>query len=169
LRTILAYADGKAEAKDFAKALQGLESLDKLLQAPTAASTGTPTDGGLVKKRKFLIERWQRIPQEVRADLQQLQEAIEREMPGEDADELIDLAEDYLDDVYTEMKDAIDDDINSGDAQYKNAINTIKAFRAKIASEPLIQHLKKNQLKVKLSVESILLDALAEVEQALAS
>jgi hypothetical protein len=166
LRAVLAYADGKAEARDFGKALQGLDSLDKLLQAPTAAP---PPASGLVKKRKFLVDRWQRIPQEVRADLQKLKEAIEREMPGEDADELLELAEDYLDDFYGEMKEAIDEDINSGDAQYKSAITTIGDFRTKIAQEPLIQHLKTNKMKVKLSAESILLDALTEVEQALAS
>jgi hypothetical protein len=166
LRAVLGFADGKAEAGDFGKALQGLDSLDKLLQAPTDAPPPAP---GLVKKRKFLADRWQRIPEEVRADLQKLKEAIEREMPSEDADELIELAEDYLDDVYNEMKDAVDDDINSGDAQYKNAISTIGAFRTKIAVEPLIQHLKTNKLKLEVSVESILLDALAEVEQALAN
>jgi hypothetical protein len=169
LRAVLAYADGKAEAKDFAKALQGLDSLDKLLHTPTGVPTEAPPAPGLVQKRKFLVERWQRIPPEVRADLQKLKAAIEREMPGEDSDELIELAEDYLDDVYNEMKDAIDDDINSGDPQYKTAISAIGAFRTKIAGEPLIQHLKKNKLNVELSVESILLGALDEVERALAS
>ncbi|OAI53075.1 hypothetical protein AYO44_16285 [Planctomycetaceae bacterium SCGC AG-212-F19] len=90
-------------------------------------------------------------------------------MPDEDADGLIDLAEDYLDDFYTDMKEAIDDDINAGDGQYKSAISTIGGFRSQIAGEPLIQHLKKNKLKVALSVESILLDALQEIEKALAS
>ena len=119
--------------------------------------------------RKFLIERWKRIPPEISADLKKLQAAIEREIPDEDADLLVELSEDYLNDFYDEMKDAIDDDINSGDAQYKNAIKTIGDFRTKIASEPLIQHLKANTLKAEVTVESILLGALDEIEQALAN
>jgi hypothetical protein len=134
-----------------------------------SAATDAPPAGGLVKKRQFLADRWQRLPQEVRADLEKLKQTIAREMPSEDADGLIELVEDYLDDFYGEMKDAIDDDINSGDAQYKEAISTIRAFRTEIAGDPLIQHLKTNKLKAEVSVESILLDALAEVEQALAS
>jgi len=126
------------------------------------------TAGSLVEKRKFLLERWQRIPLEVSANLKALKDAIEREMPDEDADELIELSEDYLDDFYSEMKDAIDDDINSGDPQYQSAIGAIQGFRTRITSEPLIQHLKTNALHANVEVESILLDALAEVEQALA-
>jgi hypothetical protein len=126
---------------------------------PQEASTG------LVAKRKFLIERWTKIPPQVKANLKAMQDAIARTTPNENAAELTKLSEEYLDDFYDEMKDAIDDDINSGDAQYKGAIAAIQAFRDEIASEPLIQHLK----IAKIDVESILLDALAEVEQNLAS
>jgi hypothetical protein len=167
-----------ASKKDFGQANALLDQAQAALKK-SAASTSTSKDEssgatgapapGLVKKRKFLVERWQRIPQEVSADLQKLKEAIEREMPSEDADLLIELSEDYLDEFYTEMKEAIDEDINSGDAQYKNAISSIRAFRTRITDEPLIQHLKVNTLKVDVSVESILLEALAEVEQSLAS
>ncbi len=135
--------------------------------APTDASPGIAP--GLVAKRKFLIERWKRIPPEISADLKRLQQAIERDIPDEDADLLIELSEDYLNDFFDDMKEAIDDDINSGDAQYKNAIKTIGDFRTKIASEPLIQHLKANTLKAEVTVESILLGALDEIEQALAN
>jgi hypothetical protein len=37
---------------------------------------------------------------------------------------------------------------------------------AGITSEPLIQHLKANKLKAKVEVESIVVDALSEIEQA---
>jgi len=152
---------------DFAKSFVILEKLEALLNAkPAATDVSAP---GLVKKRQFLLERWQRIPQEVSADLRKLKAAIEREMPSEDADELIELSEDYLDEFYSEMKDAIDNAIISGDAQYKGAISAIGAFRTKIAGEPLIQHLKKNTLNADVTVESILLNALAEIEKGLAS
>ena len=42
--------------------------------------------GGLVKNGQFLLARWQRLPQEVAADLVKLKQTIAREMPGEDAD-----------------------------------------------------------------------------------
>jgi hypothetical protein len=160
------------------RAIDGSVDLDSETDVDPDAAPGPERSGadttkqaplGLVAKRKFLLERWQKIPLEVSANLKALQEAIAREMPDEDAAGLMALAEDYLDDFYGEMKDAIDDDINSGDAEYKNAIATIKAFRGQIASEPLIQHLKKNPLKANADVESILLDALSETEQALGS
>jgi len=134
------------------------------------AETGPDAPGrqeastGLVAKRKFLIERWTKIPPQVKANLKALQDGIARNTPNENAAELTKLSEEYLDEFYDEMKDAIDDDINSGDAQYKGAIATIQAFRDEIASDPLIQHLK----IAKIDVESILLGALAEVEQNLA-
>jgi hypothetical protein len=170
-----------ARKKDFVQANLLLDQAQAALKRPaasgssdrgqsSAAANAPPGPArGLVEKRKFLVERWQRIPQEVHADLKELKEAIAREIPGEDAELWIDLVEDYLGEFYSEMKEAIDDDINSGDAQYQNAIGNIRAFRTKIAAEPLIQHLKTNALKVDVSVESTLLDALAEVEQALAN
>jgi hypothetical protein len=47
MRTVLAFADTKAKAGDFGKALQGLNSLEKLLQAASGTSTAatkTATD-----------------------------------------------------------------------------------------------------------------------------
>ena len=82
---------------------------------------------------------------------------------------LIELAEDYLSDFYVDMKEAIDDDINAGDSKYQNAIQTIGDFKARIATEPLIQNLKKNTLGAAVSIDAILLRALDEVEQGLAS
>ena len=132
-------------------------------------STGTGIPPKIVAKRKFLIERWQKIRPEVKANLKSLKDAIAREMPSENAEELIGLSEKYLDEFYDEMKEALDDDINSGDGQYKNAIASIHDFRKEIASEPLIQHLKANPLGASIDVESILLSALSEVEKNLAS
>jgi hypothetical protein len=133
------------------------------------AETGKDASPGLVAKRKFLIERWQKIPPQVKANLNALKDAIARAMPSEDAAQLTALSEEYLDDFYAEMKEAIDDDINSGDEHYKSAIATIHAFREEIASDPLIQHLKTNPLGAKIDVAPILLGALSEVEQNLAS
>jgi len=166
-----------ARKKEFAQANALLDQAEAALKGSAASKakspsvTGAPPGraAGLVEKRKFLIERWQRIPPEVHANLKGLQEAIEREMPDEDAGVWIELAEEYLDEFFNEMKDAIDDDINSGDAQYKKAVSKIQTFRASIAKEPLIQHLKANTLKVNVPVEATLLNALAEVEQALAN
>jgi hypothetical protein len=137
--------------------------------AEKTPETGNRAPSDLVRKRRFLLERWQKIPPRINNDLKALKDAIARELPREDAEELMALSEDYLDDFYDEMKDAIDDDINVGDLQHRKAIATIEAFRDKIATEPLIQHLKKNALKANVTVESILLDALSEVEQTLAS
>jgi hypothetical protein len=160
-----------SEAAVFARKKEFEQANALLDDAEEALKGESPSDlppSGIVAKRKFLLERWQRVPPEIHADLEKLRAAIEREEPDEDADLLIDLSEDYLNDFFDDMKEAIDSDINSGDAQYKGAVKTIQAFRKSIASEPLIQHLQANDL-APVSVESILLDALAEVEQALAS
>jgi cellobiose-specific phosphotransferase system component IIA len=177
-KRMVGEAGNFAREKDFAEANSLLDEAEDILKMhggeAAVEKAGAPTDlsdiaPGIVKKRKFLIERWKQIPEEVSTDLQSLRQAIERDIPDEDADLLIELSQDYLTDFCDDMKESIDDDINSGDAQYKNAISTIQSFRAKIGSDPLILHLKKNTLKAAVTVDSILLNVLAEVEQALAS
>jgi hypothetical protein len=162
-----------ARKQEFAAALVLLERAEAALQgrgAPAAdAARPTPDAApppGLVAKRRFLVERWRRIPPEIRAELEKLRTAIERDGPQEDAAELVGLAEEYLDDFCGAMQDAIDDDIDAGDPQYRNAIASVRAFRADIATEPLIRHLAQN---ANVAIETILLDALAEIEQALAA
>ncbi|MDX1945893.1 MAG: hypothetical protein SFU86_10890 [Pirellulaceae bacterium] len=168
-----------ARKKDFAGANALLDEVERILQGKTeetpAESVAPPPQSndrgipkGTVAKRKFLVERWKRIPPEISADLKKLQAALERDVPDEEPGLLIDLSEEYLNDFYLEMKGAIDTDINAGDGGYKTVLSTIKAFRTRIASEPLIQHLKKNTLKAEVTVEKILLDALTEIEEALA-
>jgi hypothetical protein len=170
-----------ARNKDFVQANSLLDQVEQILngQQADANKTGESNAGssrstpeiapGTVQKRKFLLERWARIPEEISLDLQTLKQALERDLPDEDADLLIELAEDYLSDFYVDMKEAIDDDINAGDSKYQNAIQTIGDFKARIATEPLIQNLKKNTLGAAVSIDAILLRALDEVEQGLAS
>ena len=100
--TMFMSAQDLGSEGDFAKSFVILDKLEGLLSAKPAA-TDAPAPG-LVKKRAFLLERWKRIPEEVSADLQKLKQAIESKMPDEDADKLIDLSEDYLDEFYSEMK-----------------------------------------------------------------
>ena len=173
--TVALLAETGAKYRVRVRAIDGSVDLDSETDVdPDEAGSlqetqGTEIPSGIVAKRKFLIERWQKIPPQINANLKALKDAIAREMPSEDAEELTKLSEEYLDEFYGEMKEAIDDDINSGDSQYKSAIDTIRAFREEIASEPLIQHLRTNPLGANVDVESILLGALSEVEKTLAS
>jgi hypothetical protein len=173
--TVALLAETGAKYRVRVRAIDGSVDLDSETDVdPDEAGSlqetqGTEIPSGIVAKRKFLIERWQKIPPQINANLKALKDAIAREMPSEDAEELTKLSEEYLDEFYGEMKEAIDDDINSGDSQYKSAIDTIRAFRVEIASEPLIQHLRTNPLGANVDVESILLGALSEVEKTLAS
>jgi hypothetical protein len=63
LRAVLAFAEGKAEAGDFAKALQGIERLETLLQAQT---TTRGPEGAALKS-------WQTACAEVKNQLRKLQ------------------------------------------------------------------------------------------------
>jgi hypothetical protein len=66
LRAVLAFADGKAEAGEFGKALQGLDSLGKLLQAPTETNP----------EATAALKQWQAACAEVRDQLLKVQAQI---------------------------------------------------------------------------------------------
>ncbi|MFO0906359.1 MAG: hypothetical protein U0939_25360 [Pirellulales bacterium] len=168
-----------ARKQDFDSAHRLLDEAESVLQGretntsqggSSSTQQGLPPEiaPGIVEKRKFLAFRWPKIPEEVRTNLEALRDSIEANLPEEDADLLVDLSQDYLDEFCDEIKDAIDDAINEGDAKYAKAISVIRTYRAKIAQEELIQHLKANSLQANIAVESILLRALDEVEQQLA-
>lgn len=172
MRAVFAYATEQAEAKQYNKALQGLTRLapliDQALAVQGPGGAASEINAGTVEKRKFLAFRWAAIPREISTDLKALKTAIKQQVPDENADDLVMAIEQALSEFYGEMKDAIDDSINQGDAGYKAAIAVIDSFRQKIRQDRLIQHVQQNKLQVKLGVESILLGALAEVEQHLA-
>ena len=118
--TVALLAETGAKYRVRVRAIDGSVDLDSETDVdPDEAGSlqetqGTEIPSGIVAKRKFLIERWQKIPPQINANLKALKDAIAREMPSEDAEELTKLSEEYLDEFYGEMKEAIDDDINSG-------------------------------------------------------
>lgn len=159
--------------KAYERALKALDKLKPLVaqalavQGPGGASQEIAK--GIVKKRQFLLQRWSAIPGEITADLRSLKEEMVDQNADEDPDELMEAIEKRLSQFYGDMKDALDDSINSGDGNYVKTIDAIKSFKTEIQADPLIQHLQKNPLTGDVSVESILIGALDEVEQNLAS
>ncbi len=175
LRAVLAFADGKAEANDFGKALQGLDSLEKLLGAAgvgVGGASGSPasqTTGpkGLVAKRKFLVDRWKRVQADVTALVNKLGKAITAEMPGEDGAAIAGRINDRLELFYEEFNDSVIDSINEGDANYAEPLKVVAEFKTKVQSDVLIQHLDANILAPGVQVGAVILAALDEAAGAL--
>jgi hypothetical protein len=166
LRTIWNFATAQAEAGDLKKALAAFQRIEseKLFAAITTARStqGTPT--GLVEKRKFLLTRWKQIPPLLGAELNNLKKAIVQQVPDEeDAEELTAAMDDYLETMLTEIQDQIDNALNAGD------MSVFKGMKDRLQADELVQHLVKNPFIQGSAFQSLVLEALQEIESKLAA
>jgi hypothetical protein len=134
--------------------------------------TGTgeiPT--GIVAKRTFLIERWKKIPGELSEQVGQLGNAIATRLPHEDDARIRTAVGERLSaftgSLQKDLDAAIITSINAGDATYGAVAAATRQFRARIASDPLVQYLKGMSLYDGSKVEAAYLRALDEVDAAL--
>src|SRR5262249_10805399 len=118
---------------------------------------------------KFLIDRWKKIPGEIRASLNALKKQIAEQVPGEDPDQLVGGIQVMLGDFLDEVKEAIDTSITSGDGNYAQALKVIADMKTRVAQDELIQMLKENGLGKSVPVDEVLLSALTEIENNLAA
>lgn len=124
---------------------------------------------GTVKKRAFLMTRWQKIPGELKAEIAKLQASMALDVPEEDPDSLTASIQSSLDDFCEEMQDALDEAINAGDPGYSKSVKLIGEFKKRVQSDKLIQHIKNNPFDGGADVEPVLMSALDEMQQTLSA
>jgi len=172
LRVLHTFATEQAEAGAYDRAFKAVDRLKPLLQQALSSQgpggAGGEIATGTVAKRKFLLDRFNRIPGEVKANLRPLRAKIATEVPDEDPKQLVDGIETMLGEFYGEMREAIDESINAGDGDYAAAIKTIDELKKKVQSDALVQLLMRDPLKSGVNVENLLLSALGEIESQLA-
>lgn len=165
LRVVFTYATEQAEAGQFDKALAALKRLEPMLAEALANPTGATPEiaAGTVEKRKFLVTRFQQIPNEIRPEVNKLKASIARDVPDEDSEELAAAIEESLQDFYDELQDEIDKAINAGD------MKLINGLKNRVMQNALLAHLSDNPMTDGTKFRESLLTALDEVEQKLAS
>jgi hypothetical protein len=101
IRAVLAFVQEKAAARDFARALQGLEILAPLVSAARAGTAGKETDviapGTVAAMREALTrakERWDKAVTDAAAQVRKVQDGL-RADDSELADDLEEVAHDY--------------------------------------------------------------------------
>jgi hypothetical protein len=113
-------------------------TLAKLRQAMTERPSGPGGEGEdtgrLVRQRTFMLERWSKIPAQLRGLLAPLRKEISD--ADENADELVDEIESALEELLDEMQDELDDAINAGSTA------GLKGARARFDRNELVQHLR---------------------------
>lgn len=139
------------------------------LEGAATARADTGIAEGTVKKRQFLITRWQKIPAELKAEVGKLRAAMQEDVPQEDPASLSTSIETALDNFCEGLQDSLDDAINSGDPGFKKSVALIGDFRKQVQASKLIQHIKANPFDKSADVEAVLMGALDEIEKALAA
>jgi hypothetical protein len=154
-------------SKNFVPKLRAM--LDSAGPSSGAPDAGRGVPEGLVKKRAFLMTRWQKIPAELNAQIKRLEAAMLAEVPDEDPKKLTASVQAALDTFCEDMQDSLDDAINSGDNTYATAIELLDNFKTRVQSDKLVQHIKSNPFDDSVDVERVLISAMDEIKQALAA
>lgn len=157
----------QAESENYDGAMKIISELakGKLAQLLTLrnAQPQTPPGSRLVEQRKFMLNRWNRIPGELSAELQNLIVQIDAKKADKSPQELADALELNLLELTGAIQDELDAAINAGDA------SLIKGLRGRIVGNPLLKHLVKSPLVDGSRFQRVLLSALDEVEQNLSN
>jgi hypothetical protein len=144
LRVIFTYATEQAEAGAFDKALAAMKRLLPLLD-DAERGPAPETSSRLVETRAFLITRFQKIREELKAELAALQAAIAENEADENPEELIAAMQIWLDSLLEQLQDAINASISAGD-DYRQAQRVIQGLITDVDDDELIQHLVEGPL-----------------------
>lgn len=126
---------------------------------------------GIVEKRKFLMTRWQQIKTDFDTEISALSAAIGARVPFEKPDEIsagvtAALAP-FLDDIKTDIQDAVDHAVNTGDPKYSAVGAAIQSCRDRLGKNELISALRSNSLMPGDRFETAVSDALSEIHNKL--
>jgi hypothetical protein len=130
-------------------------TLAKLRQAMGEAPADT---GRLVRQRKFMLERWAKIPPELRSQLGSLRKAVTASGADDDPDGLVDAIEAELDDLVEELQDELDAAINAGSTA------GLSGIRTRFEGDALVQHLRSGPGIDGNKLLKAVLDAVDEIE-----
>lgn len=127
--------------------------------------------GGLVKKRSFLITRWQQIKTDLDTELATLSTAIATHVPFENPGEIragvtAALAP-FLDDLRSELQDAVDTAVNAGDPDYTAVRNAVQSCQDKVKANQVIATLRSSSLMSGPGFERAIDNALTEIRDKL--
>lgn len=165
-----------AETGDFAKALGLLkplanaDALRKLKAAKDAAlaalqgnkgSNEQKRPGSLIQKRTFMLERWKKIPTELKTELNALLQQILANDGDPDPEGLVSLMDDYLNKLLQDTQDNLDDAVNKGDT------SVFKGLAKRIEGDQLVALLLTNQAFDGAKFRKVLIDAMQEIETAM--
>ncbi len=149
-RAVMAYATEQAEAGSYANALKAFDRLQPLLQDALAMKLGKETDvipEHIVADRKqFVVSRWQQTVSSVSDQIEKVRQAIHDAVPDENADEIADALQAELEVFWADLNQAI---VGTEKANVQNnrpldaALASIKSYRAKVNSSPLLQLLSR--------------------------
>jgi hypothetical protein len=173
LRAVMDFANGKAEAKQYAAASQALDRLDGMLaklqaaasgsEAPAAGAAATP---GLVAYRKSLLELRSAVAT-VDGRIDQLKDAIANAQSDEsDLAELADDLAEHLHEWTGDLLDAVDVAMsaisNVAAPVPKTVAGELARFEAELKGE-LVKHVDANKFKVATDIAGTLGKALGAV------
>ncbi|MTI00422.1 hypothetical protein [Roseibium sp. RKSG952] len=171
-----------AQSGDFAKALIIAAKLKPHLTAPPANAVNdglsslakeaaATIPAGIVQKRKFMIDRWSRVPGELREGISALAAAVPKIAPWEDAGAVSRLVEDHFGGIADRMRNDIgasfDQDVNAGDSSYAATKSTISGLQSALEADPLLSELKKGLVTSGAPFLNAFEQALAEIDAAL--
>lgn len=139
------------------------------IRSAEEARAETGIAAGTVKKRAFLATRWQKIPGEMKVQVDRLRAEMMADVPEENPAQLADSVQASLDAFCEKMQDSLDSAINAGDPGFTSSIGLIDDFRSWVENDKLIQHLKINPFDQSADVEPVLLGALDEMKSVLAA
>jgi hypothetical protein len=185
LRALMDFANGKAEAKQYASASQALDRLDAMLaKVPAApkAQGGATTDAdraktageangekgykGLVAYRTSLLE-FRKAVATVNSQIASLKAAIPSQMPEES--DLADELSSELSALTKSLLDAVDEAMNTAenvDSPIVDAMaDRLVAYADELQSSELVEHVDNNPFGVSMSVQKTLMDALSSIQR----
>lgn len=159
LRAVMDYANGQAEAGQYGKAANALDQLQKLMAAArSGAGAGVEDKGQLVRQRTFMLERWAKIPPQLRGQLGALRKAVTDSGADDDPDGLVDAIELELDELLDELQDEMDAAINAGSTR------GLRGVRARFEDNELVQHLRNGPGIDASKLLTAVFDAVDEIE-----
>jgi len=160
------HASDAAEGEKYADAVLILQKLidDKVLEdlleaRREAAAESKPS--GIVAQRKFMLERWARIPAELGVELQTLRKSLESAGTDGNPAELTDAIEAHLGKLLADMQNQLDAGINAGN------MSVFKGLRQRVETDSVIGHLLKAPFMNGSKFKQATLDAMSEIEEAL--
>jgi hypothetical protein len=162
LRVVHAYAFEQAEATQYDKALAALGRLKPLLaKAVQGKGAAGEVAEGTVEKRSYMIERIQKLPMELRPEVDKLKAAIATNVQNENPDELAAKIEESLQAYFDEIQKEIDAAINKGNMKVLDGMSN------RILAEPLLAHLVSNPMTQGKAFAEIIKKALGDIEEKL--